>query len=109
MAGDQTRFVTAVANLNNRRTEPFPASVTSLLQLRFLLSEPVVDLGTITEVITSDNALYGYLMQCAIRECDMPRDAIVPLSELVIHLGIERLLALTDSISVAVPGSLASC
>ena len=101
MAGNQARFVTGITNLNDRRTES--ASVTSLLELRFLLSEPVADLATVTEVIAGDKALCGYLMQCAVRESDIPRDAILPLSELVIHLGIERLLALTAGIPVAPP------
>jgi|HubBroStandDraft_1064217.scaffolds.fasta_scaffold00132_35 HD-like signal output (HDOD) protein len=71
-----------------------PALPNALLQLELRLSAPVADLSDITNIIRSDVGLTAQLLRLAAREIEESPDKIVALSEIVVHVGVEKLGAL---------------
>jgi HD-like signal output (HDOD) protein len=71
-----------------------PALPNALLQLELRLSAPVADLKDITNIIRSDIGLTAQLLRLAAAEIEESPDKIIALSEIIIHVGVEKLGAL---------------
>jgi HD-like signal output (HDOD) protein len=68
-----------------------PALADSLLQLELGLSTFVTDLGCVTNVIRGDIGLTAQLLRFAAVEFGRSPSKITPLSEIVLHLGVDKL------------------
>lgn len=71
-----------------------PALPNALLQLELRLSAPVADLQDITHILRSDIGLTAQLLRLAAREIEEAPHKIFTVSEIVIHVGVEKLRAL---------------
>jgi HD-like signal output (HDOD) protein len=71
-----------------------PALPNTLLQLELRLSAPVADLKDITNIVRSDVGLTAQVLRLAAREIEESPDTIVALSDIVVHVGAEKLGAL---------------
>ena len=73
-----------------------PALASTLLQLEACLTAPVSNLHDITAVIRNDVGLTVQLLRLAAREVAEWPEKITPISEIVVHLGLDKLRALVD-------------
>ncbi len=73
-----------------------PALPGALLQLETCLSASVGDLQEITNAIRNDVGLTVQVLRLAAREIEESPEKIVPLSEIVVQVGFEKLRALID-------------
>jgi HD-like signal output (HDOD) protein len=71
-----------------------PALPNALLQLELRLAAPVADLHDITNIMRSDVGLTAQLLRLAAREIEESPDEVVPVSEILVHVGVEKLKAL---------------
>jgi HD-like signal output (HDOD) protein len=71
-----------------------PALPNALLQLELCLSESVADLQAITNIVCSDIGLTAQVLRLAARELEESPQEIIPISEIVVRVGIEKLRAL---------------
>jgi len=71
-----------------------PAMANALLRLELSLSAFVADLQEITNIIRSDIGLTAQLLRLAAREIEESPDRVVTISEIVVHVGVEKLRAL---------------
>jgi len=71
-----------------------PASPNALLQLELCLSAFVVDLQDITNIIRGDIGLTAQLLRLAAGELEKSPSRVVAVSEIVLHLGVDKLKAL---------------
>jgi HD-like signal output (HDOD) protein len=71
-----------------------PALPNVLLQLELRLSAPVADLQDITHIVRSDIGLTAQLLRLAARETEQSPHKLVTISEIVVHVGIEKLRVL---------------
>lgn len=71
-----------------------PALLNTLLQLELCLSETAPDLHAITAIIRNDIGLTAQLLRLAAHEIKPSPAKILPLSEIVVHVGVEGLKAL---------------
>jgi HD-like signal output (HDOD) protein len=68
-----------------------PAMPNALLRLELWLATFVADLQDITDIIRSDLGLTVQLLRLAAREIEESPGEIVPLSEIVVQVGVEKL------------------
>lgn len=71
-----------------------PAMPNALLRLELSLPEYIADLPEITNIIRSDIGLTAQLLRLAAREIEESPDRVVGISEIVVHVGVEKLRAL---------------
>jgi HD-like signal output (HDOD) protein len=71
-----------------------PAIPSALLRLDLWLSEFVTDLQDITNIVRSDIGLTVQILRLAAREIEKSPRKIVPISEIVVDLGVEKLRTL---------------
>jgi HD-like signal output (HDOD) protein len=71
-----------------------PALSNALLQLELCLSASVADLQDVTNIIKSDIGLTAQLLRLAAAEIEGSPSRIVPVSEIVLQLGVNRLKAM---------------
>jgi HD-like signal output (HDOD) protein len=74
---------------------PSPSALpNALLQLELRLSAPVTDLRDITNIIRSDVGLTAQLLRLAAVEVEASSDKLISISEIVVHVGVEKLKVL---------------
>jgi len=66
--------------------------------LRTLLSQPAADLHAITQVIESDLGLTVRLLQLAAQQPGTVPADVFDISQIVVHLGLKKLRAMTSPI-----------
>ena len=76
----------------NRRSNP--AKPDAVGRLRLLLSQPTADLQAITSTIENDLGLTIRLLQCAWEQPGMVPAGTSDISEIVVHLGLQKLKAM---------------
>ena len=76
----------------NRRGNP--AKPDAVGRLRLLLSQPTADLQAITTTIETDLGLTIRLLQCAWEQPGMVPPGTSDISEIVVHLGLQKLKAM---------------
>ena len=79
-------------SLCNRRSNP--AKPDAVGRLRLLLSQPSADLQAITSTIENDLDLTIRLLQCAWEQPGMVPPGTSDISEIVVHLGLQKLKAM---------------
>ncbi len=68
-----------------------PALANNLFQLDACLSAPVCDLASVTNIIRSDIGLTVQLLRLAAAEIEHSPEDVVPLGEIVVHVGLDNL------------------
>jgi HD-like signal output (HDOD) protein len=71
-----------------------PALSNALLQLELCLSASVVDLQDITNIIRGDIGLTAQLLRLAASELEESPSRVVPVSEIILQLGVNKLKAM---------------
>lgn len=82
-----------------------PAQPDALLRLELSLSEHVTDLQAICNIVSGDVGLTIQLLRLAAREITESAETMVTISEIVIHVGVEKLAAVVAQIG-ALPDHL---